>query len=74
MKSFFALAALAVVAFAAPTIDDVSVADIQGSDDNGAALAAGFEITLQDLFKKAQANDVRKAEQEKAAERQKGVD
>lgn len=74
MKSFFALAALAVMAFAAPTIDTVSVADIQGSDDNGAALAASFELSLQDLFKKAQANDERKAAEAEAAELQKLVD
>ena len=69
MKSFFALAALAVVALAADKIpiDDISTADIQASDDS-AALAASYELSLQDLFKKAQANDVRKANEKAAAE------
>ena len=72
MKSFFALAALAVVALAAEKIpiDDLSTADIQSSEDS-AALAASYELSLQDLFKKAQANDVRKANEAQAAELEK---
>jgi len=75
MKSFFALAALAVVALAADKIpiDDISTADIQASEDS-AALAASYELSLQDLFKKAQANDARKVQEAEAKALQEAKD